>query len=184
MLATLLVKTPNGIVSSETSLQGPVSDGPEHAPAEIECPPEEPEPSPEEPELVPEEPEPVPEDTQYPPEEPELVPEETGYPPEEPEPSPWGLPTEAESGFSVVPRVSAELGDWPRASLLPEDTPNAELQDTSGQGHIARISRSDLTLYEDWESLSSKRKAKRASKLRSRGLPVPSETGFIAIVAD
>lgn len=157
------MKTPNGVISNETPLQGLVSEGPENAPVEIECPREEPEP--------------VPEETEYPSEEPEPA-------PEEPEPSPWGLPAEVDSGLWVVPRVSAELGDWPRASLLPEDTPNAELQETSGQGHITRISCSDLTLYENCESLSSKRRAKRTSKLRSRGLPVPSETGFIAIVAD
>jgi hypothetical protein len=69
--------------------------------------------------------------------------------------------------------------------LLPGGTPDTELlQETPDQGHIARISCSDLNLYENWGSLSSKRRAIRASKLRSRGLPVPSETGFISIVAD
>lgn len=79
-------------------------------------------------------------------EEPEPVPEETEYPPKEPEPSQWGLPAIVESGCWVVSRVSAELGDWPRPSLLPENTPNPELQETSGQGHRKRISCSDLTL--------------------------------------
>jgi hypothetical protein len=81
--------------------------------------------------------------------------------------------------------VPANADGWPRASLLPGGTPDTELlQETPDQGHIARISCSDLNLYENWGSLSSKRRAIRASKLRSRGLPVPSETGFISIVAD
>lgn len=39
---------------------------------------------------------------------------------------------------------------------------------TPAQGNIARIPCADLALNEDWESLSSERKAKRASKLASR----------------
>lgn len=40
MFRTLLVKTPNGIISNESPLQGPVSEGPEPAPEETECFPE------------------------------------------------------------------------------------------------------------------------------------------------
>ena len=80
--------------------------------------------------------------------------------------------------------MPADADGWPCASLLPGDTPNAEmLQETPNQGHIARISCSDLNLYENWESLSSRKRAKRASTLKSRGLPVPSESGLISIVA-
>ena len=150
------MKIPNGIISNESPLQSPVPEEPEPAP-------EEPEPAPEEPEPAPEEPEPVPE-------EPELVPEE--------------LPVEGDSKQWTSARVPADADCWPRASLLPGDTPNAEmLQETPDQGHIARISCSDLTLFENWESLSSKERAERASTLKSRGLPVPSESGLISIVA-
>ncbi|KAJ5761448.1 hypothetical protein N7533_003487 [Penicillium manginii] len=150
--------------------------------------PEEPEPVPEEPEPVPEEPEPVPEEPEPVPEEPEPVPEEpepTESLIEEPEPVPEETPAEGNSEQWTIPQVPANADGWPRASLLPGGTPDTELlQETPDQGHIARISCSDLNLYENWGSLSSKRRAIRASKLRSRGLPVPSETGFISIVAD
>ncbi|KAI3223538.1 hypothetical protein DTO012A7_8151 [Penicillium roqueforti] len=138
-----LLKTPNGIISNKSHLSGLVH--------------EEPEPVPEEPEPVPEEPEPVPEEPEPVPEEPEPVPEET-------EPVPEGLSIDSDGRLWTIPRVPAEVDDWPRASSLRGATPNAEiLQESIDQGHITRISCSDLTL--------------------SRGLPVPSETGFISIVA-
>lgn len=80
--------------------------------------------------------------------------------------------------------MSTDADGWSRASLLPGDTSNTEiLPEATDQGHIASISCSDLSLYKNWKNLSSKTRAKRASKLRSRGLPLPSETGFISIVA-
>ncbi|KAJ5303237.1 hypothetical protein N7476_010036 [Penicillium atrosanguineum] len=125
--------------------------------------PEEPEPVPEEPEPVPEEPEPESEPVP----EPEPLPEEPEPTPEEPEPVPEELHAEEDSEQLSIPRVPADANGWLGA---PD------------QGHIARISCSDLNLYENWESLSPKRRAKRASKLGSRGLPVPREGGFISIV--
>jgi hypothetical protein len=107
-----------------------------------------------------------------------------GPAPEETEPVPDELPAEGDSEQWIIPQVPADADGWPRGSLLPGDTPKTEiLQEAPDQGHIARISCSELNLYENWESLSSKRRAKRVSKLMSRGLPVPSETGFISIVA-
>ncbi|OQD82986.1 hypothetical protein PENSOL_c167G03844, partial [Penicillium solitum] len=86
-------------------------------------------PSPEEPK-----PEPVPEEP-----EPETV-------PEEPEPVPDELPAEGDSELGTIPQVPADADGWPRASWLPGDTPNTEiLQEAADQGHIARISCSDLT---------------------------------------
>ena len=126
---------------------------------------------------VPEEPEPVPKEPEPAPEEPEPV-------PEEPEPVPEELPVEGDGKQWTSPRLPADADGWPRASLLLRDTPNAEmLQETPNQGHLARISCSDLALYENWENLSSKKRAKKASTLKSRGLPVPSEDGLISIVA-
>ena len=179
MFCTSLVKTPNGIISNETPLQGPASGGPEAAPEVTESFIEEPEPVPEATGCFPE---PVPEETESFIEEPEPVPEETGC---YPEPAPEENGAEGDSEQWTVPQVPANADGWPRASLLPGGTPDTEiLQEAPDQGHIARISCSDLQLYENWGSLSSKRRAKRATKLRSRGLPVPSETGFISIVAD
>lgn len=106
-----------------------------------------------------------------------------------PEPAPESVPeetgAEGNSEQWTTSQVPANAGGWPRTSLLPGGTPDTKLlQEAPDQGHITRISCLDLSLYENWGSLSSKRRAKRASKLRSRGLPVPSETGFISIVAD
>lgn len=49
------------------------------------------------------------------------------------------------------------------------------------QDHIVRVSVADMALYESWEDLPTKRGAKRISKLVRRGLPIPSEDGFICI---
>lgn len=70
------------------------------------------------------------------------------------------------------------------ASLLPTDPPIDEmLKEAPDQDHIARISYSDLILYENWESLSSNKRAKRASKLASGGLHILCEGDFISILA-
>ena len=75
------------------------------------------------------------------------------------------LPAEGDSEQWTVPRVPADADGWPHFSLLPGDAPNAEMvQEAPDQDHIARISCLDLTLYENWESLSSKREAKRAKE--------------------
>ncbi|KAJ5646726.1 hypothetical protein N7490_003098 [Penicillium lividum] len=168
----------SGSVPQEPELEESESVPQEPEPEESEPVPEEYEPAPEsvpeESGSVPQGPEPVPEE--YEPA-PESVPEVSGSVPQEPEPA----PVEA---LWAIPRVPAEVNDWARASLLPGNTPDAEiLQESPRQGHIVRISCSDLPLYENWENLSSKRRAKRASKLRSIGLPVPNESGFISIVA-
>ncbi|OKO90000.1 hypothetical protein PENSUB_13541 [Penicillium subrubescens] len=173
------MKTPNGIISNESPLQGPASEGPEPAPEETESFINELEPVPKETECFPE---PAPEETDSFIEEPKPVPEETGW---FPEPAPEETGAEGDSEQWTIPQVPAPADGWPRASLLPGVTPDTEiLQEAPDQGHIARVSCSDLNLYENWGSLSSKRRAKRASKLKSRGLPLPSETGFISIVAD
>jgi hypothetical protein len=138
------VKIPNGIISYESLFQGPVSEEPEYI-SEV------PEPVSEVPEPVSEVPEPA---------------------PEEPEPAPEEIPDEGDSEQWTIPQVPAKADGWTRASLLPGGTPDAEiLQETPDQSHIARISCSDLTLYEKWGSLSSKKRAKSISELRSRGLP-------------
>ncbi|KAJ5317168.1 hypothetical protein N7508_001676 [Penicillium antarcticum] len=178
------VKIPNGIISNNSPLQGPVLEEPEPVPEDPEPVSEEPEPVPEDPEPVSEDPEPVLEDPEPVSEDPEPVPEEPEPVLEDPESVPEELPAEKDSEQWTISRVPDDADGWSRASLLPRDTPNAEkFQEAPDQGHIARISCSDLTLYEKWERLSSKTRAKRASKLVSRGLPVPSETGFISIVA-
>ncbi|KAJ5279039.1 hypothetical protein N7478_004411 [Penicillium angulare] len=196
------VKTPNGIISNESPLQGP-----EPSPAETGCFPEpapepateetesfieepepapaEPDPAPAEPEPAPEEPEPAPAEPDPAPEEPEPAPEEPEPAPAEPEPAPEETGAEGNGEQWNIPQVPANADGWPHASLLPGGTSDTELlQEAPDQGHIAEISCSDLSLYENWGSLSSKERAKRARKLRSRGLPIPSETGFISIVAD
>ncbi|KAI3164343.1 hypothetical protein DTO046C5_5396 [Penicillium roqueforti] len=118
----------------------------------------------------------------------EAVPEPVVESPEpEPELEPVLEESPAEGGSEqwIIPQVSADTDSWSRASLSPGDTSNTEiLPEATDQGYIARISWSDLSLYGNWANMSSKKRAKRASKLRSRGLPVPSETGFISIVAD
>ncbi|KAL2871272.1 uncharacterized protein BJX67DRAFT_343993 [Aspergillus lucknowensis] len=82
---------------------------------------------------------------------------------------------------------------WPSAPVSLNKSPYAELPDAiippakaltkiqAVQNRIARILVVDIALYENWESLSLKKKAKRASKLAVRGLPVPSKDGFISI---
>ncbi|CAI7576946.1 unnamed protein product [Penicillium discolor] len=164
-------QTLNGIISEESPLREPSPEDPKPIP-------EEPGPEPvfEEPELEPvlEEPEPKPVF-----EEPEPEPVF-----EEPEPVLEESPAEGDSEQWIIPQVSTDADGWSRASLLPGDTSNTEiLPEATDQGRIASISCSDLSLYKNWENLSSKTRAKRASKLRSRGLPLPSETGFISIVA-
>jgi hypothetical protein len=114
------------------------------------------------------------------PEELDTTPEEPDTAPEEPEAVSEELPAEGNGEQWTNFQVPAEVGDWPRSSLLPGDTPNDKiLQEAPYQGHIASISCSDLSLYENWENMSLKKRTKRANKLRSRGLPVPSERGFI-----
>lgn len=75
------------------------------------------------------------------------------------------------------------LDNSPHDELPDATTPSAEaLTETQRvQNQIARVSVADIALYENWESLSSKKKAKRAVKLATRGLPVPSEDRFISI---
>ena len=43
------------------------------------------------------------------------------------EPVPEALPVEGDSKQCTSPRVPADADCWPRASLLPGDTPNAEM---------------------------------------------------------
>ncbi|KAI9042483.1 uncharacterized protein KD926_005564 [Aspergillus affinis] len=173
----------------------------------LEEPFPEPEPVPEEPfpepEPVPEEPFPEPEpileepfpesesvlEEPFPESEPVLeepFPEFEPFP--EPEPVPEEPPAEGEFEQWTIPQASTNTEGWPSASLSPSETPNHEIlpkapDQTQAQGHIARISCADLMLYENWEDLSSKTKRKRAIKLASRGLPIPSEGGFISIAA-
>ena len=205
LFAVSLANILNGIISEESPLQGPTPEEPEPVPEETypepdwpepvsdwpESVPEEPEPTPEETEPVPDwtepvpdEPEPTPEETYPEPDWPEPVPDEPESVPDEPKTVPDELPAEGDSEQWTIPQVPADADGWPRASLLPGETPKTEiLQEAPDQGHIVRISYSELNLYENWESLSSKRRAKRVRKLISRGLPIPSETGFISIVA-
>ncbi|KAJ5836212.1 hypothetical protein N7447_002238 [Penicillium robsamsonii] len=128
--------------------------------------------------------EPEPEPEPEPAFEPEPTPEPEPWPEEpEPEPIPNELPAEGDSELRTFSRVPADADGGPCASLLPRDTPNAEiLQEAPAQCHIARMSCSDLKLYENWGNLSSKKRTKQVNKLRSRGLPVPSQAGFISIV--
>ncbi|KAL2866156.1 uncharacterized protein BJX67DRAFT_388823 [Aspergillus lucknowensis] len=82
---------------------------------------------------------------------------------------------------------------WPSALLSFDNPPHAELPDATTpsaealtktqpvRNHIVRVSVADIDLYRDWESLSSRRKAKRASKLVTKDLLVPSKDGFISI---
>ncbi|CAI7648443.1 unnamed protein product [Penicillium glandicola] len=203
----------NGIISEESPLRGPSPEDPEPVPEELEPEPifEEAVPEPAFEEAVPEPafeeavlepvfeevvPEPVFEEVVPEPVFEEVVPEpvfEEAVPEpvvESPEPEPELEPvleeSPAEGGSEqwIIPQVSADT-DWSRASLSPGHTSNTEiLPEATDQGYIARIPWSDLSLYGNWANMSSKKRAKRASKLRSRGLPVPSETGFISIVAD
>jgi hypothetical protein len=168
---------PEEPVPEEPVPEEPVPEGPlPEEPVPEEPVPEEPvpeEPVPEEP--VPEEP--VPE---------ELVPEEPV--PEEP-------PTERAIEEWTIPREYSHSEGWPDATLSFSDTLSAEVlpdaltpppeapTDAQVQSHIARLSCADIALYENWGHISEKTRAKRASKLASRGLPVPSDGGFISIVA-
>ncbi|KAK1142796.1 hypothetical protein N8T08_007230, partial [Aspergillus melleus] len=152
-----------------------VDEEPESVP-EPEFVDEEPEPVPE-PEFVDEEPESVPE-PEFVDEEPEPVPEPE-FVDEEPEPFPTEPPAEGEFEQCTIPQASPNTEGWPSASLSLSDTPNHE----QAQGHIARITCADLMLYKNWESLSSKYKKKRAIKLASKGLPIPSEDNFLSIIA-
>ena len=184
LFAVSLANILNGIISEESPLQGPTPPEPEPTPEEPEPVPEETYPEPDWPEPVSDWPEPIPDGPESVPEEPEPTPEETYFEPDWPEPVPDELPAEGDSEQWTIPQVPADADGWPRASLLPGETPKTEiLQEAPDQGHIVRISYSELNLYENWESLSSKRRAKRVRKLISRGFPVPSETGFISIVA-
>lgn len=162
------MRIPNGIISNESPV------------------PEEPEPVPEPEYAFKPEPKPVSEPEPESAFEPEPCPEDPEPAPElEPEAVPNEFPAEGDSELRTFSRVPVDAGGRLCASLLPRDTPNAEiLQEAPAQGHIARISCSDLNLYENWGNLSSKKRTKRVSKLRSRGLPVPSQAGIISIVAN
>ncbi|KAH8430988.1 uncharacterized protein LDX57_008650 [Aspergillus melleus] len=164
------------------------SEEPEFAPQEPALASEEPEFASEEPEFAPQEPALASEEPAFASEEPALASEEPALVLEESEPVPTEPPAEEEFEQWTIPQVSPNTDGWPAASLSPSDTPNHEilpkaLDQAQAQGHIARISCADLVLYQNWESLSSKHKKKRAVELASRGLPIPSEGGFISIVA-
>ncbi|KAI1833669.1 hypothetical protein DTO046C5_7754 [Penicillium roqueforti] len=151
----------NGIISEESPLQGPTPEEPEPVPEETypepdwpepvsdwpESVPEEPEPTPEEtepvpdwPEPVPDEPEPTPEETYPEPDWPEPVPDEPESVPDEPKTVPDELPAEGDSEQWTIPQVPADADGWPRASLLPGETPKTEiLQEAPDQGHILQL---------------------------------------------
>ncbi|KAI3093084.1 hypothetical protein CBS147333_10135 [Penicillium roqueforti] len=102
----------NGIISEESPLQGP----------------------------TPEEPEPVPEETYPEPDWPEPVPDEPESVPDEPKTVPDELPAEGDSEQWTIPQVPADADGWPRASLLPGETPKTEiLQEAPDQGHILQL---------------------------------------------
>ncbi|KAJ9492029.1 hypothetical protein VN97_g1202 [Penicillium thymicola] len=75
------------------------------------------------------------------------VPEETESVPDELEPAPEEIPAEGDSEQWIIPQVSADADGWPRASLLPGDMTKTEiLQEALDQGHLARISCTELNL--------------------------------------
>ena len=91
-----------------------------------------------------------------------------------------GTPQDPKGHGDLSPSKLLELQ---AASSQPSGKLPKAPDQTQAQGHIARVPCADLILDEDWECLSSKYKKKRAKKLASRGLPIPSEGGFISIVA-
>ncbi|CAI7631283.1 unnamed protein product [Penicillium pancosmium] len=126
MFRTLLVKTPNGIISNESPFQGPAFEGPafegpEPAPEETDCFPEPaPEPATEEIKSFIEEPEPVPAETEcFSESAPEPATEETESFIEEPEPIPEETGAEGNDEQWTIPQVPANADGWPRTSLLP-----------------------------------------------------------------
>ncbi|EKV15764.1 hypothetical protein PDIG_13070 [Penicillium digitatum PHI26] len=128
----------NGIISEESPLQGPTPPEPEPTPEEPEPVPEETYPEPDWPEPVSDWPEPIPDGPESVPEEPEPTPEETYFEPDWPEPVPDELPAEGDSEQWTIPQVPADADGWPRASLLPGETPKTEiLQEAPDQGHIS-----------------------------------------------
>ncbi|KAJ5765114.1 hypothetical protein N7520_004673 [Penicillium odoratum] len=54
----------------------------------------------------------------------------------------------------------------------------------SKKNHLVRCSVADLALYGDWTILTRKARAKRMSKLITKGLPVPGKDGAISIFAN
>lgn len=92
-------------------------------------------------------------------------------------------------------RVPSDAGGWPRpywhngtaarAEALPETAPSsadAPAESQSGKDQPERVAHTDSNLYQDWGSLSPKRRATRTRKLKKRGLPVPNEDGLLSQV--
>jgi hypothetical protein len=115
----------------------------------------------------------------------EYPPVETGWPEEAPpvdEPEP---PFQEES-FSVHKTAFAEEtrqvddaatgGYSSAADALP-----IEGSVETVQTHLVRVSYNDLASYRNWGSITSDVKARRASRLAAKGLPIPSEDGFVSI---
>ncbi|KAF7183613.1 hypothetical protein CNMCM7691_003892 [Aspergillus felis] len=104
--------------------------------------------------------EPVPASEDYPedypaPEEPVSVPDDYAAP-EEPVPASDDYPT-PEEPLLVQPVYAAE-------------------------SHHGRVSLADVSLYENWKSLSPKKRKKRIQILARRGLPVPDKDGIITVL--
>ncbi|GIJ84987.1 hypothetical protein Asppvi_003842 [Aspergillus pseudoviridinutans] len=66
---------------------------------------------------------------------------------------------------------------------LPDDYPTPEEPPVyAAESHHGRVSLADVSLYENWKSLSPKKRKKRIQILAKKGLPVPNKDGIITVL--
>ncbi|KAJ6039329.1 uncharacterized protein N7446_010065 [Penicillium canescens] len=76
-----------------------------------------------------------------------------------------------------VPADWPDATDWPDAAI---DEP-AAAEDSPDKFRPTEVSLEDVALYQNWKSMSSKKRAKRTRTLVARGLPIPGKDGTISI---
>ncbi|KAJ5991671.1 hypothetical protein N7522_011878 [Penicillium canescens] len=84
---------------------------------------------------------------------------------------------EAVAAAEPVPANWPDATDWPDAAI---DEP-AAAEDSPAKFRPTEVSLEDVALYQNWKSMSSKKRAKRTRTLVARGLPIPGKDGTISI---
>ncbi|CRG92789.1 hypothetical protein PISL3812_09856 [Talaromyces islandicus] len=95
-------------------------------------------------------------------------------------------PSYKEEGLPIEETAFAE--DAHQVEVPPAGGCSSEAEELSINGsnevvqaHLVRVSVMDFVSYKSWGKLSLDRKAKRAKKLTAKGLPIPSEDGWVSI---
>jgi hypothetical protein len=129
---------------------------------------------------APAEPVPLP-DNYAAPEEPVSVPDDYAAP-EEPVPASDDYPA-PEEPVSVPDDYAAPEEPVPASDDYPASEEPLLVQPVcDAESHHGRVSLADVSLYENWKSLSPKKRKKRIQILARRGLPVPDKDGIITVL--